>query len=96
MIQISFIKFEFSFFFQGEYFEVPAGDLGFTVVLYTVAAVIALGFLVLRRFVGFFGKAELGGPKIPKYISACIFVLLWVMYVLLSSFQVKGIISVNL
>ena len=50
---------------QGQnYFEVPAGSLGFSVVLFTSCAAIAIMLLVIRRFaVG----AELGGPTAVSY-----------------------------
>jgi len=79
---------------QGQnYFEVPAGSLGFSVVLFTSCAAIAITLLVVRRFVV---GAELGGPTVMKYVSAVILVLLWVLYVLLSSFQSYGIINVTI
>ena len=79
---------------QGQnYFEVPAGNLGFSVILFTSCAVIAIILLVTRRFVA---GAELGGPTVLKYVSAVILVALWVIYVLMSSFQTYGIINVTI
>ncbi|XP_046365062.2 sodium/calcium exchanger 2-like isoform X2 [Haliotis rufescens] len=75
---------------QGKTFEVPAGSLSFSVTLYTVCAVLALGLLVLRRVVGKFGKAELGGSKIPKILCAVFLVFLWVFYIIMSSLQAYG------
>lgn len=37
-----------------------------------------------------FGKAELGGPTIPKYISGATMATLWIIYVLFASFQAYG------
>ena len=37
-----------------------------------------------------FGKAELGGPAVPRYISGCIMIGIWMVYVLFSSFQAYG------
>lgn len=77
----------------GGSFKVNAGSLGFSVVIYTACAVIAIGLLVLRRFTGVFGNAELGGPKIPKIICGIIFVCLWLFYIVMSSLQSKGVIK---
>ena len=71
----------------------PAGNLGFSVILFTSCAVIAIILLIVRRFVA---GAELGGPPVFKYISAVILVLLWGIYVLLSSLQTYGIINVQI
>ena len=73
---------------QGKSFEVPAGALSFSVVIFTICAVATLLLLVLRRNLALFGKAELGGPKGPKIFTGVSLILLWVLYVLLSSFQV--------
>lgn len=77
----------------GGVFKVPAASLGFSVVVYTGCAISAVVILVLRRNLGIFGKAELGGPKVPKILSGIVFIFLWLVYVLLSSFQTKGYIS---
>lgn len=75
---------------KGGQFLVNADSIGFSVVIYTVCAIIAIFILILRRCVKIFGNAELGGHKVLKYICGFIFVFLWVLYVLLSSFQIKG------
>ena len=68
-------------------FAVPAGDLGFSVAVFCVAASTCLGTLLVRRCtVG----GELGGPAVPKYGSALFFVFLWVVYVALSSGAAYG------
>ncbi|XP_077979422.1 sodium/calcium exchanger 3-like isoform X2 [Glandiceps talaboti] len=73
---------------KGEVFEVDSGTLSFSVLIYTICAVCCVLLLVARRLLPFFGKAELGGPRIPAILSAVFLVSLWVMYVLLCSFQV--------
>ncbi|XP_052779900.1 sodium/calcium exchanger 3-like isoform X2 [Mya arenaria] len=80
---------------KGEYFEVPAGSLGFTVIVYSVFACIALGLLLLRRFLPVFGRAELGGPQGPKIASGVFVIFLWVFYVILTALQVKDVIKVS-
>ena len=81
-------------FSQGEEFRVPKGSLGFSVVVYSVCAIIALSLLVVRRNIKSIG-GELGGPKFSKTLSAVVFLLLWVTYVMLSIANSKGWISVE-
>lgn len=81
------------FFLQGETFEVPAGSLAFSVMLYTVFAICCIALLMLRRNIAAFGKAELGGSTGLKVASAVVLMTLWVLYVLLSSLEVYGIIK---
>jgi len=55
-------------------FIAPAKGLVFSVVVFSVGAIIALGILTLRRWtVG----AELGGPRKPKAVSFVTFIFLW-------------------
>jgi len=63
-------------------FVVIAGDLGFSVIIFTVCAITCLVTLMLRRKM--YG-AELGGPKGPKNLTAVFFVLLWFTYVICSA-----------
>ena len=79
--------------FQGDSFEVQAGALGFTVVIYTLTAVIGIALLMARRYLDVFGKGELGGVANLKIASACLLVFLWFLYVLLSSLQTYDHIS---
>ncbi|KAL1499708.1 hypothetical protein AB1Y20_011903 [Prymnesium parvum] len=67
-------------------FAVPAGDLGFSVLLFSVCAVICVAVLLLRRaFLGF----ELGGPFIPKLLSCLILVGLWGVYLACSILKIN-------
>ncbi|XP_060076839.1 sodium/calcium exchanger 3-like [Ylistrum balloti] len=70
---------------KGTTFEVPAGALGFSVVVFTICSLITIMFLLLRRNVTVFGKGELGGPKVPKIISGSFCIFVWILYVLLAS-----------
>ena len=63
------------------------------VLLYTIAAIIGLALICIRRVSSFFGKAELGGPTIPKYISAFILFLLWVGFIVVSCLRAYGIVE---
>lgn len=78
---------------QGTKFIVQAGSLGFSVLVFAIVAVLALGTLVLRRYVKFFGQAELGGPAIPRIGSSIILLLLWVLYITMSILQVFDVIG---
>ncbi|RUS91007.1 hypothetical protein EGW08_001224, partial [Elysia chlorotica] len=81
---------------KGEKFAYPTGSLSMTVTLFTVFAVLCLGLLlVCRRRFDLFGKAELGGARIPKLVSAGICLALWVIYIVLSSLQAQGIIDAS-
>ncbi|KAL8586047.1 hypothetical protein ACOMHN_023690 [Nucella lapillus] len=77
----------------GEDFSVPTGSLGFSVILFTTCAVLAIAILMLRRF---FDGAELGGSTVLKYSSAAILVFLWGIYVLFSSLQTYKVINVKI
>ncbi|CAF0734744.1 unnamed protein product [Adineta steineri] len=74
-------------------FTVKAGDLSFSVLVFSVCCILGMTILILRRFLSVFGKAELGGPTIPKYICSIIFVFLWIGYLTLSSLQAYGYIA---
>ncbi|CAG5125255.1 unnamed protein product [Candidula unifasciata] len=80
---------------NGDVFVVPSGSLGFSVIIYTIVAVIALVVLVARRMIPSIG-AELGGPTCSKIFCSILFIILWVLYVLLSALQAKGIINVHI
>ncbi|XP_055876375.1 sodium/calcium exchanger 3-like isoform X2 [Biomphalaria glabrata] len=80
---------------KGNPFIVPAGSLGFSVIIYTGTAVIAIAVLIGRRLMPSIG-AELGGPKCSKIICSIFFLTLWVLYVILSALQTKGIIDVKI
>lgn len=78
---------------KGQEFIVEDAALGFSVLLYSIAAILAIALLMLRRKLAIFGNAELGGTVGPKYVSGAILVVLWFSYVLLSSLQAYGKIT---
>ncbi|KAG8254719.1 hypothetical protein J6590_005278 [Homalodisca vitripennis] len=78
---------------QDSVFRVEAGPLGFSVLMYSIAAIVAVCLLVLRRNLAVFGKAEIGGPSSTRYLSVFILVLLWVLYITLSCLHTYGIIT---
>ncbi|XP_069978555.1 sodium/calcium exchanger Calx isoform X7 [Penaeus vannamei] len=75
---------------RGKVFFVPAGNLGFSVGVFTGLCILCIGLLLLRRFLGVFGKAELGGNVPMKYVSGAIMISFWLIYVLCTSFQAYG------
>lgn len=80
---------------QGTQFKVPAGDLGFCVFLFSIAAIIAVALLMVRRKSAAFGKAEIGGPTGTRYISAAFLIILWITYIALSWLQTVGVVNLN-
>lgn len=66
---------------KGEVFKVKAGNLSSSVLVYCLCAIVCISVLCLRRkFLG----AELGGPRFWKILTAVGFVLLWVIYIVVS------------
>lgn len=74
-------------------FQVEAGTLSFSVIVYTCCAITAVIVFMARRFLSFAGNAELGGPNVTKYLSALFFIFLWLLYVVLSVLQSYGHIN---
>jgi len=66
-------------------FIVVGGDLGFSVGLFTGLAVICIITLIGRRML--YG-GELGGPQLPKILTAVFMVLLWIIYVTVSAVNI--------
>ncbi|CAM4792636.1 unnamed protein product [Rotaria magnacalcarata] len=71
-------------------FTVKAGDLSFSVLVFSVCCILSMSVLILRRYFSVFGKAELGGPVIPKYVCSIFFIFLWIGYLTLSGLQAYG------
>jgi len=57
------------------------------VLVYTIVATIALLLILLRRYLAVFGKSELGGPVGAKYACGGFLILLWFIYIILSSLK---------
>ncbi|XP_041568406.2 sodium/calcium exchanger 2 isoform X1 [Taeniopygia guttata] len=70
---------------QGRAFRVPPGTLAFPVTLFTIFAFLAIGVLLWRRRAPIGG--ELGGPRAPKILTAGLFLLLWLLYVVFASLE---------
>lgn len=68
---------------DGKYY-VPAGPLGFSVVVFVICAIVCLLFLVARRCVL---GGELGGSKVGRTCSAIFLIFLWFLYIILCILQ---------
>ncbi|XP_041838845.1 sodium/calcium exchanger 1-like [Melanotaenia boesemani] len=70
---------------QGNEFRVDPGTLAFSVTLFTIFAFICIAVLIYRRrpMIG----GELGGPRLPKILTSCLFFSLWLMYIVFSSLE---------
>ena len=77
----------------GMVFVVEAGDLGISVIVFCCCALACLALLAWRRRA--FG-GELGGPYVPRVGTACFLVLLWGVYVLVSSLKSVGLLELSL
>lgn len=71
-------------------YEVKAGPLAFSVIVFLVVAIVCFIVLVFRRImVG----GELGGTPVGKYASGCFLFFLWFVYILMSTLQAYDIIK---
>ncbi|XP_073322579.1 sodium/calcium exchanger 1a isoform X19 [Pagrus major] len=70
---------------QGQEFRVDPGTLAFSVTLFTIFAFICVAVLIYRRRPEIGG--ELGGPRVPKILTTCLFFSLWLMYIVFSSLE---------
>ncbi|XP_041641862.1 sodium/calcium exchanger 1a isoform X1 [Cheilinus undulatus] len=70
---------------KGQAFKVDPGTLAFSVTLFTIFAFICIAVLLYRRRPEIGG--ELGGPRIPKILTTCLFFSLWLMYIVFSSLE---------
>lgn len=78
---------------RGVKFIVPAGNLGFSVVIFCVTAVTAIFVMMLRRSKRVGG--ELGGAKSYKLPTSLFFCFLWIFYIVMSSLQTYCHINVS-
>ncbi|KAK9161593.1 hypothetical protein Syun_007934 [Stephania yunnanensis] len=66
-----------------------AAGLSFSLLIFFLTSIGCIAVLVLRRLII---GAELGGPRIWAWITSLYFMALWVVFVVLSSLRVSGII----
>ena len=75
---------------NGSSFIVPAGSLGFSVAVFSAICALCVVMLYLRRLPRF-GGGELGGSKKGKWITGTTFIVLWLLYIVISSLQITGV-----
>jgi len=70
-------------------FVVMSGDLAFSVIVFTLGALVCLFVIRMRRVVY---EGELGGPEgsDSKACSSCLLLLLWIFYIILSVWKTKS------
>jgi len=73
---------------NGRGYFVPAGSLGFSVVVFLFCATLCIITLVIRRKV--YG-GELGGPAKGRYASAGFLTFLWFFYIIMSILQTANV-----
>jgi len=73
--------------------KIASVGLDVSVAVFVIVSLIGISILLIRRFVF---KGELGGQLIHRWISCIVFVVLWIMYVSVSSLALTGFISFNL
>uniref|UniRef100_A0A8C1WAF3 Solute carrier family 8 member 4a n=1 Tax=Cyprinus carpio TaxID=7962 RepID=A0A8C1WAF3_CYPCA len=71
---------------QGKKFQVPPGSLAFSVTLFTIMALLCVLILLYRRRPSVSG-GELGGPRTAKLLTAFLFLMMWLIYILLASLE---------
>eukprot|EP00038_Savillea_parva_P031373 m.85770 g.85770 ORF g.85770 m.85770 type:complete len:815 (+) comp9642_c0_seq1:281-2725(+) len=75
---------------NGRHFTVKSGALAFSVVLFTIFAIVWFVVLTLRRYlVG----GELGGTGIVKWATIALFCAMWFVFILLVAFVAYGTIE---
>ena len=69
----------------GSRFLVEPGSLAFSVTIFCCCAFVAIVVMLVRRrpFIG----GELGGPRVWKIATMCLFFSLWGIYIILSSLE---------
>ncbi|CAF0962266.1 unnamed protein product, partial [Adineta ricciae] len=73
-------------YFKNTKFKVEQGSLSFSVTLFCSFAAVAVIILLIKRL-KVFGGGELGGPLKYRLISSFIFLLLWIVYLVLSGLE---------
>lgn len=79
---------------NGDEFRVDPGNLGFSVLIFCVLALVCIAILMHRRYNPNI-QAELGGPSRSRKVTAVVFVSMWLTYIMLSSLQTYCYINVS-
>lgn len=69
---------------DGDGYFVPAGSLGFSVVVFIICAVLCIICLLVRRWKV---QGELGGSRNGRLMSLIFLVTLWFIYIIMSVLQ---------
>lgn len=75
---------------SGGMYNVPAGALAFSVLVFTCTSIACIAILMIRRKVV---GGELGGSPIGRLVSCIACCFLWLLYVVLSILQTNGSIK---
>lgn len=78
--------------YRGTTFYVATGSLAFSVTMFLIGSVVCVALLQYRRFNRKI-NGELGGPNAWRWISAGIFVCVWLLYILLSTLEAYCVIK---
>ena len=73
-------------------YDVPSKGLDLSVVLFLACTMVGIVILNVRRCLY---KGELGGPYVPRLISAIMFISLWFVYIIFSCLGQYDIISIS-
>ncbi|CAL7951110.1 unnamed protein product [Xylocopa violacea] len=76
---------------RGEKFLVEPGNLAFCVTLFCTEACLVILVLLLRRTKSIGG--ELGGPFVPKVVTAAFLFFLWLFYLIMTILEAYGYIE---
>ena len=75
---------------DGRGYQVTAGPLAFSVIVFLCVAIVCYIVLMTRRV---FVKGELGGTPMGRYSSGCFLFFLWFIYILMSTLQAYEVIK---
>lgn len=74
-------------------FVVRKGDLGLSVIVFTICALLTIALLLVRRAVG---RQELGGNRPFALASAAFLVCLWFLYIIMGTLAMYGFIVLDM
>jgi len=74
-------------------FVVESGDLGLSVIVFTLCAVTTISLILVRRKMG---RQELGGNKMGAIGSALFLVMLWLIYIIVSCLATYGFVEMKI
>lgn len=84
----------YNFITYGEPLRIEnAEGLGFTLMVFFSTSVGCISVLVVRRLIL---GAELGGPRFWAWVTSVFFMLLWLIFVVLPSLRVSGVIKYDI